>query len=617
MLWATAALLVATATAAPPLFESEKIQLTADDINALPQSHASLFEFGSPSLAKRESGRCKVYPEDPEWPSDDSWKELDSLTDGRLLKPRPQAAPCYEGPEYNPQLCEQMSANWTNSYTHLADPIEMLSPVLQGLTCMVPSIYDSGDCTQGGFPTYVVNATSPKHVQAAVNFARNSGIRLVVRNTGHDFLGKSGGGESLSIWTHYFKDIDYIDEYVDEVEGYSGPAFKCGVGVQAFEIYKAASEKGRVVVGGEGETVGVMGGYMQGGGHSPLSPLYGAGADNVLAFEVVTADGKFITADHTQNSDLFWALRGGGGSTFGVATSVTVKAHPDVQTTASRFTFTSEKISNETFWAGVRTYFDYFIDNAAASTYSYFVLLHNNPGPGQFLFQMTPFFAPNKTLEETHAILDPWFARLNDLGITFDPQIKHYDSFYPAWRESFPLEVVEKVQVATGSRLFPRENFEDDAAKDQIFNEFRRSLETNHVMVAFNMKMISPDNPDNAVNTAWRKNVLFAMQSVRWGLNATVDEVWEARRGFTFGDMQRWRDISPGAGSYLAEADRLEPDFGQAFFGDNYPRLLELKKKWDPEHLFYAATTVGSEEWEILSVDTLPNENGKLCRVEK
>lgn len=105
----------------------------------------------------------------------------------------------------------------------------------------------------GGFPMYVINATTPKHIQAGVNFARNSGVRLVVKNTGHDFLGKSGGGESLSIWTHYFKDISYIEEYADEGEGYSGPAFKCGTGVQAFEIYKAASEKGKVVVGGEGE----------------------------------------------------------------------------------------------------------------------------------------------------------------------------------------------------------------------------------------------------------------------------------------------------------------------------------------------------------------------------
>jgi FAD/FMN-containing dehydrogenase len=56
-----------------------------------------------------------------------------------------------------------------------------------------------------------------------------------------------------------------------------------------------------------------------------MSGLYGMGADQALAFEVVTADGRFVTADESSNSDLFWALRGGGGSTFGVVTSVIVR----------------------------------------------------------------------------------------------------------------------------------------------------------------------------------------------------------------------------------------------------------------------------------------------------
>lgn len=106
------------------------------------------------------------------------------------------------------------------------------------------------------------------------------------------------------------------------------------------------------------------------------------------------------------------------------------------------------------------------------------------------------------------------------------------------------------------------------------------------------------------------------MQSVRWPLNSTAEEILKIRKDFQAGDMQTWRDISPGAGSYLAEADRLEPNFGDAFFGDKYPRLLELKKKLDPQDVFFATTGVGSERWRVESVDGLPNENGKLCRME-
>ena len=181
------------------------------------------------------------------------WAALDYLADGRLLKPLPQARVCYNGPDYNATKCAELTAVWGRSYTHLPDPIEMMSPVPQGMTCLPPNVFDSGNCTQGGFPVYVINATTPKHVQLGVNFARNTGIRLVVRNTGHDFLGKSGGAGALSIWTHHFKEKTYIPHYEDQEIGWSGPAFKVGSGVQAFEMYKFAHEYNATVVGGEGE----------------------------------------------------------------------------------------------------------------------------------------------------------------------------------------------------------------------------------------------------------------------------------------------------------------------------------------------------------------------------
>jgi hypothetical protein len=341
---------------------------------------------------------------------------------------------------------------------------------------------------------------------------------------------------------------------------------------------------------------------------------FGTGADQVLSFDVVTADGKFVVANSTSNPDLFWAMRGGGGSTFGVATSVTVKAHPDMPTTAARFSFDSSTIGNETFWAGVRTYVDYFVPNADAGTYAYFLLLPNIT-TGVFTFKMTPFFAPNKTLEQTTLLLQPWLTRLTDLGITFDPNITHFDSYYEAWRSSFPLEVVEKVNATTGSRLFPRANFETKLKRDELFNNLRESSENNRVQVHFNIKAVDPAHADNAVNPAWRPNILFAQQAVRWPVDASPAEILKIRKEFQTGDMQRWRNISPGAGSYLAEADRLEPNFGQAFWGSNYPRLLLLKAKWDPTDVFFATTSVGSERWKVESVDGLPNENGKLCRV--
>jgi hypothetical protein len=616
-IWISA--LLATTTGATPILSGNLNvgSLNADvDLQGVPSTLKSLFEPGSGSAPNVTTSRCKVYPGDANWPSDDAWTQLNDLSGGRLIAdPTPLAAVCYpDQPTYDAAKCASYTTpEWQRSYMHMHDPIEMMSPVAQGMTCLPPNLYDSHGCTRGGFPKYVLNATEPKHVQLAVNFARNTGVRLVIKNTGHDFLGKSGGKDALSIWTHWMKDIEYIEEYNDSELGYNGPAFKSGVGVQAFEIYKAAHEKGRVVVGGEGETVGVMGGYIQGGGHSPLTGLYGTGADNVLSFEVVTADGEFVVANSTSNTDLFWALRGGGGSTFGVATSVTVRAHPDLEVTASKFGFSSAQTGNETFWAAIRSYVDSWIDNADAGTYTYWTLIPTN---GTFSFAFSPFFAPNKTEAEATALLQPFFTKLTDLGIKFDPNITHFDNYYDAWRSSFPLEAVQKPNVASASRLFPRTNFETEDKRQEWFERIKASSERNRVQVHFNMQAKDPANGDNAVNSHWRPLVSFSIQSVRWPVNSTSEQIMKARTEFQNVDMESWREISLGAGGYLAEADRLEPSFGNAFWGTKYPRLLELKKKLDPYNVFYAATAVGSETWRVESVDGLPNENGKLCKID-
>jgi FAD/FMN-containing dehydrogenase len=79
--------------------------------------------------------------------------------------------------------------------------------------------------------------------------------------------------------------------------------------------------------------------------------------------------------------------------------------------------------------------------------------------------------------------------------------------------------------------------------------------------------------------------------------------------------MKLWRDMSPGAGSYMNEGDPGEPNWQQAFFGENYDRLLKIKRKRDPWGVFWAATTVGSEEWEVKTVDGYPrSQNGQLCK---
>lgn len=137
-------------------------------------------------------------------------------------------------------------------------------------------------------------------------------MRLVVRGSGHDYLGRSVGSGALSIWTHQLNKIQYHKGQF-KLSGSGkiirGDAITAGAGTAMLDLYNVAAQNGRTVVGGGAKTVR-LGGYVTGGGHSILAPHYGLAADNVLEMEVVTPNGDIITVNEDKHSDLFWAIRG-------------------------------------------------------------------------------------------------------------------------------------------------------------------------------------------------------------------------------------------------------------------------------------------------------------------
>jgi hypothetical protein len=334
-------------------------------------------------------------------------------------------------------------------------------------------------------------------------------------------------------------------------------------------------------------------------------------ADHVLGFEVVTPFGDFVTANSTSNQDLFWALRGGGGGTFGVVTSVTIKVYKDMPVATATWTLDSSKIGKDKFWTATKAFVDRAITNADAGTYSY---SHLRPSGSDFIFMMQPFFAPNQTTTQLNTLLSPYFSKLTSLNIPISPKITAYPSFYPAWQSSFPLESQSDPTSVVSSRLFPRSNFATETGRNVTFNVLRQSAEAGQILIAFNMATRGT-NPDNAVNPAWRNSVYHIITGVRIDPKSSITSINAARSAFTNGTMQKWRDVTPGSGAYLNEADRLEPNWQQSFWGDKYERLLAIKKEMDPRDAFWAHHAVGSEGWVVESVDGGPNENGKLCRV--
>lgn len=249
-----------------------------------------------------------------------------------------------------------------------------------------------------------------------------------------------------------------------------------------------------------------MGGYIQGGGHSPMSSMYGTASDQALSFEIVTPDGRFVTADESHNTDLFWALRGGGGGTFGVVTSVTVKAYPKMPVSFVTFSISnSGNVTTEAFWSAIKAYWDGLVTWTEADTYSYFWF--EALGSGSYTFYMEAFWAPNKTAAELEALTAPLFANWSALGVPLTPVFQEYDNFYDAWDAAFPLESWGFNSVRQVSRLFPRDNWANETIKAETFASVRWILEQGVTVYGFHLAPGQHDYPDNAVNPAWRQAV--------------------------------------------------------------------------------------------------------------
>lgn len=255
------------------------------NLTALSLSNISLFSFSSrDTLSKRAaSAECKTYPGDVLWPNELIWTVFYLLTGKALIKDVPLASVCYDSwGTYDADECAYITEQWTNVSLHLSCPSDLMFPLWEGATCLPPELSTNeptGNCTMGGFPSYIVNATTVAQIQLAVNLARNLNLRLVIKNTGHDFNGRSAGAGSLSIWTYSFKDLEFYQTYTTAT--YSGPAMKIGAAIENKELFAAAEKYGVTGVGGLCTTVGVGGGFLAGGGHGPMTSMLGLGADQV------------------------------------------------------------------------------------------------------------------------------------------------------------------------------------------------------------------------------------------------------------------------------------------------------------------------------------------------
>lgn len=163
---------------------------------------------------------------------------------------------------------------------------------------------------------YAIKARNTADVVAGVNFAREHNLRLVVKGGAHSYSGTSNAPDSLLIWTRGMNKVDLHDAFIE--------AGSIGSGAMWIDVYNTVTTiGGRYVQGGGCATVGVAG-FIQAGGFGLFSKKFGTGAANLLEAEVVAADGRILIVNKYNYSDLFWAIKGGGGPTFGIVTRITL-----------------------------------------------------------------------------------------------------------------------------------------------------------------------------------------------------------------------------------------------------------------------------------------------------
>jgi FAD/FMN-containing dehydrogenase len=268
-----------------------------------------------PSMAAAARVIRRVRPADAAWPKAASWQKLNAAVGGNLIEVHSLFGACPAEPK---------GADCQDAVKNIANPFYIGD---QPGGTQVSGWLDAWTPTPS---VYAVKARNAADVAAAVNFARDNNLRLVVKGTGHSYQGTSNAADSLLIWTRAMNAVTVHESFVPagcERKVAPVPAVTAEAGAVWIDLYHAVTrEAGRYVQGGGCTDVGVAG-LVQSGGFGSMSKGFGTAASWLLEAEIVTADGVVRTANACTNPDLFRAIKGGGGGSWGVVTKLTLRTH--------------------------------------------------------------------------------------------------------------------------------------------------------------------------------------------------------------------------------------------------------------------------------------------------
>ncbi|KAI9039633.1 FAD-binding domain-containing protein [Aspergillus affinis] len=556
------------------------------------------------------TGRC--LPSQPCWPSDQTWQALNESVSGRLVTVKPVGWPCHD-PTLDSALCDERKVLSTNSSWRREQPgalqyqnWEALPSANESCFMKTPSLVP---CGQGRVPVYSVVAETVGDIQQAVRFARDQNLRLVVKNTGHDFLGRSGAPHSLQIATFKMRELSFSDEFVPKgAPGGRGLGSTVTVeaGAVLDEIYPAVKEEGKVAVLGAAHTVGAAGGYIQGGGHSPIGSWKGMASDNAVEFEVVTADGDLVTANQYQHQELFWALRGGGGGTFGVVTKVTLRTFDEVPTVAVNLTISMPWSPNSSYWQALAEFSSHIptINDENCAGYLFLV-----PKLSLENFTVSVLQADTLCMDQSAAKVDKLFdSVLAPIRALPDVTVTYNSTSYPTTNMALDNTLIVGSSydqtgdlAILGSRLISRDLLQSsnggyDVAKtiSQLQTSDGELIQVHFVAGGQVTKNV---DVESGLNPIWRKAALSVIWTRSWPPGTSAPEIHAVEEQVTR-EVEMFKALEPDMGAYSNEANPNEVDFQKTFWGENYARLYDIKQKVDARGLFIARKGVGSEDWD-------------------
>ena len=560
--------------------------------------------------------QARVRLGDPAWPSEASWDQLDHDVGGRLIKVRSPLADCVGGT--SDATCEQLFKKLKNPY-YLGDEVGLTQSLgWIGAWTSEPSVY-------------AVAAKMTQDVVAAVNFARTNNLRLVVKGGGHSYQGTSNAADSLLIWTRHMNAVTLQDAFVGA--GCTGsaepqPAVSIEPGAIWGHAYNEVAVKGgRYVQGGGCLTVGVAG-LVLGGGFGSFSKAYGTAAASLLEAEIVTADGEVRIANACSNPDLFWALKGGGGG-FGVVTRVTLRTHSLPDFFGGAFA-TIKAASDDAYRRLIGKIVEFYAEALFNPQWGNEILIGRGYVAISMVFQ-------GLDEQQAKAVWKPFFdwvaASPQDFAIVSAPRIgalpaQHF--WDPSVLKSLPgrvladdregapadnifwagnLDEAGAVWYAYQSAWLPASLLETDRREslaDALFEAAKHrgvALHCNKGIAGATAEAIAATK-DTAMNPAVVDAFALAItgdfgQPAYPGVPGHEPDAAAARTQAEAVDksMDAIRKLLPRVGSYVWETDYFQPHWQEAFWGENYTRLLAVKDKYDPDGLFFVHHGVGSEDW--------------------